>query len=70
MTVEEYILDLSPDQLRNVARCIDPKGAAELREAADQVERHGTYSVIRAAYKVTWKWPMARQPVAAKTEST
>lgn len=55
--MREHILRLRPEQLRATAKGLesdDPDGAAELRKAADAVERGKNYSTVRPAYRVTW----------------
>jgi hypothetical protein len=55
--VKEYVLELTPDQLRAAARCLDSKESEQLKEIADLVERNGSHTVMRPAHRVTWRNP-------------
>jgi hypothetical protein len=56
--MKEEILEITPDVLRNVVELVgdsvDSLDREELLKVADELEKNGSYSVIRPAYKVTW----------------
>jgi hypothetical protein len=55
--VKEHILDITPEQLRAVAKCLDSRESDEIERIANEVERNGAYTVMRPAYQVTWRDP-------------